>query len=610
MNRRLYLLPLVAGLSACGDQALTAPRVVSAPNFAIADAARAYKAGFYWLPPMVADPLYAGTFDAELAPTVEICELVDGACGPVIATYTMTTGPGSETVRLDLDDEHYIVNWHTDEFALSTTGFYRVSVRAGIYDVLLGFADVQPVDNGSGLKKIDTDEYIGLVDGRTLPIKFRIETGIVGNVEVQPVEATVEPEATQQFIAFLRDLHGELMTADVTWASSDEAVATVDQTGLATAVADGEATITVTSERITGSATLTVMGGDIVVSAGGSHTCALDSDGKAYCVGRGLEGQLGNGSTVFSATPVAVSGGLVFGAIDAGGFLSCALTTTGEAYCWGSGQFGGLGNGATANQSMPVAVSGFTFASISTGRGGACGVTPAGEGYCWGGAASGRLGNGTLNNQLTPAAVAGGLTFASISILSAHTCGVTTTNQAYCWGDKFDKQLGNPGNISTSQELSPVPVLGGHAFATIGVGTTHTCALTPGGQAYCWGSHRNGELGHGVAPIQGGLVTPQAVTGGLTFATITVGDNHTCGLTPTGQAYCWGLATRGQLGSVGANLRTAPTAVSGGLTFASLSAGSTHTCGVTTENQIYCWGTGGFGQLFTRGTPFLMAGFP
>jgi hypothetical protein len=259
MNRRYSLLPLVCGMAACADQPLTTGPTVSGPSFEIADAANDYKAGFYWLPPMAPQPSVNGTFDAALSPTVEICELVDNACGPVIANYTTTTGPDGEIVRLSVDDEHYHVNWHTDEFGLSTAKLYRVSVRAGIHDAPLGYADVQPVSNGSGLKNADTDEYIGLVDGRTLPIKLRIETDIVGHVGLQPVEATAEPGATQQFVAILRDLHGNLMSADVTWASSDEAVATVDQTGLATAIADGSATITATSERVFGSATLTVV---------------------------------------------------------------------------------------------------------------------------------------------------------------------------------------------------------------------------------------------------------------------------------------------------------------------------------------------------------------
>jgi hypothetical protein len=87
-----------------------------------------------------------------------------------LATFSLSEGPNGEVVRLSVEGEHYHVNWHTDQFTLSAEKSYRVSLRAGVHSVLLCFADMQPVNNGSGLKKVDTDEYIGLVDGRTLPI--------------------------------------------------------------------------------------------------------------------------------------------------------------------------------------------------------------------------------------------------------------------------------------------------------------------------------------------------------------------------------------------------------------------------------------------------------
>src|SRR5262249_6670188 len=43
---------------------------------------------------------------------------------------------------------------------------------------LEAFADVDVVSSGSQLKKVDTDEFIALLDGRTLPISVRIEQGV------------------------------------------------------------------------------------------------------------------------------------------------------------------------------------------------------------------------------------------------------------------------------------------------------------------------------------------------------------------------------------------------------------------------------------------------
>jgi hypothetical protein len=228
MKRAPVLLTVTLGLVACaGDRTL--PTAVEAPELTpdIADAVHGYKAGFFWLPPVTVQPEYTGVFDPGLSPTVEICELSGDACGTVIAVFTTTEGPGGEVVRLQADEELYQVNWQTAKFGLSTARLYRVHVRAGVGGVLLGFFDVQLVENGSGFRNIDTGEKIGLLSGRTLPIKFRVESGIVGQIEVVPGEAQAGPGATQQFVATLRDLHGNVMSATLTWASSAQGVATV-----------------------------------------------------------------------------------------------------------------------------------------------------------------------------------------------------------------------------------------------------------------------------------------------------------------------------------------------------------------------------------------------
>lgn len=611
--RRFPLLILLAATFGCTDQPLSTAPPARTPRFDIADAARAYKRGFYWLPPIVSSPSVGGTFDGTLSPTVEICELVDAACGPLVARYTTTSGPNGDLVQVQPDDQLYQVNWHTNEFSLSTSKIYRVSVRAGSYNTLLGYADVQPVSTGAALKNVDTDEYIGLKDGRTLPIKFRIETGIVGYIDVHPPEATVEPGATQQFVATLTDLHGDLLDGDVTWASSDENVATVDQTGLATAVNDGVAIITATSDRVVGSAALTVVGG-FIVSTGLSHSCAIAPSGTAYCWGRGGNGQLGNGSNAPRLTPFPVAGGFTFAAVATGDMHSCGLTTAGQAYCWGSDTDGALGTGdANENSLVPAAVaSSQSFTVIDAGIGTTCALTTVGAAYCWGSGLVGQLGNGDGGGAWgTPQAVVGNLTFASISAGGPTTCGLTPTGQAYCWGSNQFGRLGIGSTISGSNV--PLLVSGGLLFASISAGGTHVCGIVTTGQAYCWGIGANGRLGNG---SNANRLVPTEVAGGLLFSSITVGrGGHTCAIATEGQAYCWGQGTNGRLGD-GATLdRPTPTPVAGSLLFASISAGDTHTCGVTTDDELYCWGNGFFGALgngstLTQLTPTLVAPLP
>jgi alpha-tubulin suppressor-like RCC1 family protein len=230
------------------------------------------------------------------------------------------------------------------------------------------------------------------------------------------------------------------------------------------------------------------------------------------------------------------------------------------------------------------------FASVTEGDYYTCGVTTTGAAYCWGGLLFGPLDHRIIGT-LTPVAVPGGHRFASVSAGQFQVCGVTTDGAAYCWGDLGMGDLTlDPATLSACNSKwdcpTPVPVPGGLTFASLSLGDLHRCGVTTNGAAYCWGND----------PAAPDVTTPQPVPGGLTFAMVSAGGGLTCGVTTAGDAYCWGNAG-GALGDGTTTGSTVPVKVAGGLTFKTVSGGDGHACGITTDGTTYCWGFNNWGAL-------------
>src|SRR5207247_2758119 len=86
--------------------------------------------------------------------------------------------------------------------------------------------------------------------------------------------------------------------------------------------------------------------------------------------------------------------------------------------------------------------------------------------------------------------------------------------------------------------------------------------------------------------------TDQPDAGSPLFKAVSTGDNTTCALDVTGQAYCWGYNVRGALATGDTTYRvTVPRAVANQPgPFNSISVGAQHECAIARDAMAYCWG--------------------
>ncbi len=289
-------------------------------------------------------------------------------------------------------------------------------------------------------------------------------------------------------------------------------------------------------------------------TGGWGHQCVLTESGGVKCWGNNPEGQLGNGTTTSSSTPVDVTG-LSRGvkAIDAGDHYTCALTVTGGIKCWGINRYGQFGNGTTTGSSTPVDVSGLSSGvlSIAAGEDHVCAVLNTGNVKCWGRNGAGQLGNGTTTSSSIPVDVVGISNVVSISTGTipfgeGYTCALLQSGAVKCWGNNPEGQLGNGTTTSSSTPVDVSGLTSGVIALAPGGGNDYMCVIMQLGSVKCWGYGSYGSLGNGVASSS---TTPVDVAGLTGAVAVDLTENTSCVVLSSGSVRCWGRNHYGQLGN-------------------------------------------------------------
>ena len=206
--------------------------------------------------------------------------------------------------------------------------------------------------------------------------------------------------------------------------------------------------------------------------------------------------------------------------VAAGGRTTCAVMTGGNAYCWGDNTYGQLGNGTTTSSSTPVLVLAATHGRASppttTTRGDGiattCGVTTSGAGTAGEAIVTANVGDGTTHSGRRQLLVSGSYTWASIS----------SVGQTPVVSQQLAPDTAGVSTAMARSETAPPPKKHSDGrFWWIHVGEHFrrqfsTCGVTTSGVGYCWGQNSTGEVGrrHDIATYD----SPRPFLAGYTWS--------------------------------------------------------------------------------------------
>ncbi|MCC3153644.1 hypothetical protein Q3A66_12515 [Hymenobacter sp. BT770] len=356
-------------------------------------------------------------------------------------------------------------------------------------------------------------------------------------------------------------------------------------------------------------------------AASTNHSAIIRPDGSLWTSGINLEGQLGNGTTTCSTTPVRVKTedpNTHWAQVAAGTSHTLALTTDGRLYTWGGNSKGQLGDGTTKQHLTPVAVklpeeaAHATWKQVAAGTSHSLALTTDGHLYAWGNNTNGQLGQGTSLDYAHPVEVplpesARNTTWAQVAAGNDHTLALTADGRLFAWGNNQFGQLGD-GSYATSREPEAVgqtQKLAALRWANVAAGRFHTLAVTRDGKLYSWGSNRFGQLGE-EDDTRRNLPTLMLMPGSLANAVwtqVAAGDAHSLALSADGRLVAWGNNCAGQLGD-GTTVRqlqpvvvTLPENASAAVAWTRIASGGFHNLAYTADGQLYAWGANRFGQL-------------
>jgi alpha-tubulin suppressor-like RCC1 family protein len=343
------------------------------------------------------------------------------------------------------------------------------------------------------------------------------------------------------------------------------------------------------------------------LTAASAASAAQQPAGTALAWGANFGGQLGDGSATNRATPVPVDLPALtrVTAVAAGDVHSLALTSGGRVLAWGGNFVGQLGDGSTTDSSTPVRVhlpAGTRFTAVAAGDANGLALTSGGRVLAWGGNFAGQLGDGTSTDRSTPVLVhlPAHTRVTAVAAGADHSLALTSGGRVLAWGDNLGGELGDGSTTTGSSTPVLVQLPARTRVTAVAAGDEFSLALTSDGRVLAWGANFAGQLGDGSTSITDSS-TPVRVDlpAGTRVTAVAAGTFHSLALTSDGRVLAWGNNGWGQLGDGTSADSSTPVLVHlPALTrVTAVTAGAFNSLALTSGGRVLAWGNNEYGQL-------------
>jgi alpha-tubulin suppressor-like RCC1 family protein len=244
------------------------------------------------------------------------------------------------------------------------------------------------------------------------------------------------------------------------------------------------------------------------------------------------------------------------------------------------------------------------FEQVAFGDNHTCALSSAGEIYCWGDNSAGQLGVGDTFDRRFPLKIEldvdNPIRFRKIKSHANQNCALSYGGDLYCWGENDSGQLGLGDNANKSLPVKvDLPIgITPDTIVDFALGDDHSCIVNGKGRVYCVGDNTYGQLGVGPTSASNEFSSTNVSFNLFTYKNIyriEAGDNHTCALSGSGALYCWGRNDQGQIGD--GTTTDVDTVSQVDDDVYDFDTGDEHTCYIDDALDVYCFGKNDNGQL-------------